>query len=247
MSELDKIKKQQQEMIEARKRKQGIESAEPLPSAGGALQPSTPREKWENYWYHYKWHTMAGIFVLIFLGIALSHMLFPTRYDVSLTLVSKESFEGANQVMLPGLESFCEDYDGNGKTAVDFTAFQLSGVGMTPQMEEMNRMKLMAHSSLAENFVYLLDDTGYTQLTEIGMDFLDLDRWISSGRVDGDRYRLDDSELAKRLGVDQLLDVMYLCFVDYTQFEDGWESDRDLFQAYERNRSFFENLVQADS
>ncbi len=247
MSELDKIKKQQQEMIEARKRKQGIESAEPLPSAGGVLQPSTPREKWENYWYHYKWHTMAGIFILIFLGIALSHMLFPTRYDVSLTLVSKESFEGANQVMLPGLESLCEDYDGNGKTAVDFTAFQLSGVGMTPQMEEMNRMKLTAHSSFAENFVYLLDDTGYTQLTEIGMDFLDLDGWISSGRVDGDRYRLDDSELAKRLGVDQLLDGMYLCFVDYTQFEDGWESDRDLFQAYERNRSFFENLVQADS
>ena len=28
-------------------------------------QPKTPKGKWENYWYHYKWHTIGALAALV--------------------------------------------------------------------------------------------------------------------------------------------------------------------------------------
>ena len=38
-------------------------------------QPATPRGKWENYWYHYKWHTLGGVFLVAVLAVMLGHLL----------------------------------------------------------------------------------------------------------------------------------------------------------------------------
>ena len=34
-------------------------------------------EKWDNYWYHYKWHTFIGIFVIICILVTIND--FATR------------------------------------------------------------------------------------------------------------------------------------------------------------------------
>ena len=31
--------------------------------------PKTPKGKWDNYWYHYKWHTLGAIAVVVVCNI----------------------------------------------------------------------------------------------------------------------------------------------------------------------------------
>lgn len=52
----------------------GVDEEELKPPAPPE-QPKTPKGKWENFWYHYKWHTLgiaAAVIVLTVLIVQLA-------------------------------------------------------------------------------------------------------------------------------------------------------------------------------
>lgn len=174
MSELNEYKKERQELIEARKFKThvtGFEKGTPE-----VQNPMNLGEKLENFWYHYKYLVLSVAFILIVVMIVAWQFLSQPKYDISLTLVSKNSFEGGAELFEQKLAELGTDQNGDGKVLTDYAAFQLAvnqNTEMTPQMLEMTRATLLSRSSRGDLFLYLLDDTGYQQLTEVGWKFMD--------------------------------------------------------------------------
>lgn len=81
----------------------------------------------ENYWYHYKWHTLISAFFVIIILISFAQCMAGSRHDVVVTYCGPKGFlmaetEGAREVfnrILP------EDFDGNGEKYVEFVRYQV--------------------------------------------------------------------------------------------------------------------------
>lgn len=83
--------------------------------------------KWlDNYWYHYKWHTLiAGFFVLLFL-FTLGQCAVDTNHDIVVAYCGSTGFlneqtEGVRNALEDALP---EDFDGNGEKYVEFVRYQ---------------------------------------------------------------------------------------------------------------------------
>ena len=48
-------------------------------------------EKLENFWYHYKWHTIAGLFAVICIVILTFQLCTKTSYDVNIIYAGEKS------------------------------------------------------------------------------------------------------------------------------------------------------------
>ena len=85
--------------------------------------------KLENFWYHYKWHTVAAVFALAVLIICLVQCSKQVEYDIHIVYAGGETFsrrsEGGDvpryNKMVAGLEQFADDYDGKHGVNVSFS------------------------------------------------------------------------------------------------------------------------------
>lgn len=233
------------DLIETHRIKNGLEEAPVLP-VREPMKPKTFKDKWNNYWYHYKMHTFAGAILLILVGIFCWHLIFPTVYDASLAIVSTDSFEGAWEVIGPEMEYIVKDYNEDQARLIDFASFQLAtkqGTEQTPQMLEMTRAKLLGWATTKGHFLYLLDATGYQQLTDVGIKFMDLEGKIESSQVEGDKYYLENTTLSKQLYLNELLGNKFLCIVDYDSFDSSAREDKTNIEGFEKDWGFFNQLA----
>ena len=249
MSDLDEYKKERQELVEARRLKNKQAPTGIFPEKGEEpIVPKTFGEKWKNFWYHYKFHMLALALVLVIVVVFLWQVVFPTRYDASMTIVSSSSFEGSYDVVSPGLLPLLADQNGDDKILLDYATFQLAVKDerseMTPQTLEMTRSKLLGRVSTWECFLFLMDETGYEQLTSVGAVFMDLsEAFPDNDRIRGDKYDLGGSELAKLMNLDNMLEDKFLCFIDYNDFDEKSQQKKKIKTAYEHDWAFLQKLV----
>lgn len=81
----------------------------------------TFKQKWDNYWYHYKWHTFCAIFVIaliIFGFFSCSQKTEPDLYLVYLskTMVMDENIDKTEMSLIENVP--VDDIDGDGKIHV---------------------------------------------------------------------------------------------------------------------------------
>lgn len=100
-------------------------------------------KKLENFWYHYKWHTIATLFVLI-VGIVITFQLCSREdYDVYVLYAGDKSVSGSSSdgnlpernLFLNSVGAACPDFDKNGKVNVAFKSL------FCPDAEELERRK----------------------------------------------------------------------------------------------------------
>ncbi|MBR5314827.1 MAG: hypothetical protein IKU45_05400, partial [Clostridia bacterium] len=49
--------------------------------------------KWlDNFWYHYKWHVIIGLFVIVFLVVAIGQMIDKDKVDAYVMYAGPTSF-----------------------------------------------------------------------------------------------------------------------------------------------------------
>ncbi len=84
------------------------------------VEDKTIEGKIKNFWYHYKWHTIATVLVAMFLFIGITQMTTREKYDISVMYAGPAVVNGDNYTAL------CEslsgllgcDIDSNGKKSV---------------------------------------------------------------------------------------------------------------------------------
>lgn len=103
----------------------------------------------ENFWYHYKWHTLAALFIVFVVVVCTLQTCSRESYDVYILYagdreVKRTSATGGvieYETLLDDLTRVGEDFDGNGqvsvnlKTLFSLTAEQIKEVEATPGVE----------------------------------------------------------------------------------------------------------------
>ena len=85
------------------------------------------KEKWENYWYHYKWHTIVAVVTLIMFTVLILQTCQREEYDVHAVYAGSHRFSRLSQdgdipkynSMLTTLKKFTSDHNGDGAVSVD--------------------------------------------------------------------------------------------------------------------------------
>lgn len=137
-----------------------------------ARPKSTAELKRENYWYHYKWHTIIGAVVLLLAVFFVKDIFFRTNPDATIIMISEKYFaEESIGFISKDIERFADDYNGDKKILINIDFIMLPGNGEDPgasQMDYANTMKLSAILAAASDPVYLLDEAAYRYITGMG-------------------------------------------------------------------------------
>ena len=92
--------------------------------------PQTPRGKWENFWYHYKWHFWGGLFLVVVLTVLTVQMITKNPADYDVVLVTDLAVMDTPLEMLEQeLEKAGRDIDGDGEVEVTIQNCYLTNPG----------------------------------------------------------------------------------------------------------------------
>jgi len=176
-----------------------------------AAQPpeSERKKKYDNFMYHYKWHTIAGAFGAVLLIFLLRDTLFRTQPDITLVVATSRYFaQTETDALQSALQKYAYDFNNDGKVVVQLDAIYLPTAAITaggeentddnnlnnmlsgadPEMIQASQMKLMAITAAWTDPLYLVDDGIYNYLT------------LMSGSSDAEEAAGENAESADKAG-----------------------------------------------
>ncbi len=106
---LEEQRKARQNYLELKKMQQGEMAPEPKPSEV-AIVPKTFEEKLQNYWFHFKWHTIGVIFLVLTITILTVQCANKEKYDFQVIYFA---YDACLDVQLDKVEEYIETYAGD--------------------------------------------------------------------------------------------------------------------------------------
>lgn len=198
------------------------------------------KKKWENYWYHYKWHTIAGIFALVLLFIFVKDFVTKERFDGTVMVATSHFVDDVRYEKLEEtLEQYFTDIDGNGEVNLSIVPIFLEGGQQgeptDPQHAYAMQMKMVAEISTNPSMIFIFDD-GFTNLfieqgllRDLSKDFPD------NPLVDGKTWDITQSEIAQETFISEYhAQVGSRFYVSMTTGE----------QVKEKNAAQYEKMVE---
>jgi len=133
------------------------EELRPDPKSEG---PKTPKGKWENYWYHYKWQTFGVLAAVVILTVFIYQMATRPQYDYEIVM-AVESYVGmtAQDRLKQELEQYGRDLNGDGEVKISLQTLNMSN--SDPQMTQAAQTKLMVNLSTADVMFFIFDKPTY--------------------------------------------------------------------------------------
>lgn len=243
-----------QELIELKKRKQAAaehpETIEPPQQQEEVLLPKTFKQKWANYWYHYKLVTWLAIFAVFVAGWFVKDIFFGPKYDLVVDIASKYTFSAINENMGEDAAVYAEDYDGNGKRAVQVNEMQVNydGTGETNQSTMVGEQKILAVLNAGEDLLFILDSQTYDQLIDSNAGntiFTDLSAIYPDmpELVQGDKVLIQQTELGKKWRMNAVDSELYLCV---RKIEGNVKDNEKTRAKYEDVLNFVDHVVKGE-
>ncbi len=172
------------------------------------------KEKLENFWYYYKWHTLIAVFFIFVIVVMITQMVGREEHDIKILYAGPYmiSDNASNELASTVEQLMPKDCDGDGeknaainhilimtdeelKAAYDtgYSAFLLNAEKMND-----NRDTLTAYAYAGDFLIFFLDERLYIPLRDAGA-FVALDDFgITKGqRYDEYAVYLDSLEAAK--------------------------------------------------
>ncbi len=189
--------------------------------------------KWlDNFWYHYKWHLIVGVFIAIFLIVAIGQMVRKEKVDAYIMYAGPTAFVASDLYDLQdAFEQIMPDLNGDGKKTVQFiditvlTDAQIEenkkraeedGVEYKVDMEYISNMRQKFKLQLAAGDAYLLllDPGMYAEDYDIGM-YVKLEELgiKSEYAYDDSSIKFRETDFGKYFSIfDKLPDDTLMCF-----------------------------------
>lgn len=112
------------------------------------------KKKWENYWYYYKYHTIAGIFILILLTVVIQSVIERVNPDQTVLMVTNNYVKADDITLLENcITKYTDDYTGNKKQEVVINSAYLS------DNQEYMQLKIVRELSVWSSFIFITDET----------------------------------------------------------------------------------------
>lgn len=143
-------------------------SKEELEYKPPAPPPMTPKGKWENIWYHYKWAILGGVFAVVVLTVLIVQMVTREKPDYRVCLaISGYVPEGVVERLEDELERYGEDLNEDGEVLV---SIQMLDIGLSEaannQIAMANRQAVFAHIVARDVPIFMFDSAFYGELCE---------------------------------------------------------------------------------
>ncbi len=155
LSQRDKALK---ELIELKKMQAGETPIGPKPSEE-AIVPKTFKEKRENFFYHYKYAVLVGLFIAVAAAILIVDIAKRTDYDSKVVVFSYDvTYSSYSEKISQYFEQFYSDVNENGK--VDIAAIDCS-IDPKDTTELKNSRLTQLHSMLSvedDAIIFLVDE-----------------------------------------------------------------------------------------
>ena len=128
-------------------------------------------EKLSNFWYHYKWHTIALIFAVFVITVCVAQCAGNTIYDIQVLYAGNHAFgrvseDGSFSEYSSAVSSLAEltkDYDENGEVNVSFldlyllTSEEIAEIEKNPDSNQLSYQLLQENVSLLKNNLDMSD------------------------------------------------------------------------------------------
>ena len=129
------------------------------------------KKKWDNFWYYYKYHVLAGAFVLFCVIVFVKDMIAKVDYDYCISVIGNYPVqEEDTQVLQDWFEEHAEDLNGDGEVHVQIADYYLppeGEAGYDPQIYAASQTKLMVDLQEGTSMIYFLDKANYEKLQEM--------------------------------------------------------------------------------
>jgi hypothetical protein len=167
-----------------------------IEGVGEVQTPTTAKEKAQNFWYHYKWHSIVALFLVVTLVICSLQLCGRSKYDAHILYAGSRSIgrtaadgDVAEIVtVLSSLKRVTDDFDENGEISVNFSnLYYLTGDeanGLTDVNDALlasDRQTLNTVLSHSDYYFMLISVGVYEEYHKVGDEelFIDLTSFAS--------------------------------------------------------------------
>lgn len=141
---LSQQKKARQDFLDLKKMQKGDMAPEPKPSEVAVL-PKTFKEKLQNYWFHFKWHTIGIVFTLIVLIVLITQCSGRTNWDMQVIYFTyTPAIDNQTDMIGDYLESISKDINGDGEVNISVVNCSVPDGNHNSQYNRTVLMKLQA-------------------------------------------------------------------------------------------------------
>ena len=194
----------------------------------------------ENFWYHYKIHTLITLLIVVTLVVGVTQCATRTRYDQTCVLYCDRAVSDNTAAALQAqLEALIQDFDQNGKIAFEVNNVSYDSARTTTQNATFsNSQKLLALMSTADYVLYVVDAYGYELLMSEHQLFQQFDFLPHQNNT---AWNWKGSSLQARMKGYRLPDDLYFCIrkVSDTLIED----DPQVSTRVDRAKVLLEKLI----
>lgn len=135
------------------------------------------KKKWENFWYYYKWHTIALIFVIILAGYTIRDAVTKVNYDFNIDIIGSAAlpFESTDKISqaLEKSGAVADNYsDGKINVLTGLISVPAKGETTDGTQEQVAQVKLAVGESVViitdERYMKGFSDSGvYGDITSV--------------------------------------------------------------------------------
>ncbi len=245
-----------QAAMEAVKMKQGLAGVSPSDEAVKQIVPITKKQKWDNFWYHYKLPFWIILFVALLVTFFVKDLIFRPEYDVTVLFSSQFPFTQEHEKIAKGFELFAEDTNNNGEVLANVEIIQYVDLNnqenmanADPQMVIANQTKLMATVSGFTSVIMVLDDYSYDYITNSDIKFMNLSKIGGTGEnIKGDRFYLKDTKFGELILKDynEIIGDLSISIVDLDYLGERYTGNKDFMKRYEGSLQLIDNIIKAE-
>ncbi|MBR3844480.1 MAG: hypothetical protein IKM39_03115 [Clostridia bacterium] len=197
----------------------------------------------DNYWYHYKWHTIIALFLVVTVGVSVTQCAVKPNYDQSAVLYCDRTvMENTALALEMELTKHSDDLNGDGETLFGVYNVSYDSDGTNPQNAAYaNSQKLMVMVSSADYVLYIVDEYGYKRLmTEDNMQLFETYDFLPD--KEGTAWNWKGSALQETMKDSKLPENLYFCIRKVAGT--AAQGDEDAIKRAEHAAELLQNLIK---
>lgn len=165
----DPVKQAQARQRELIALKKAEQSGQPLATAETA--PAVPldgKQKWENFWYYYKFHVMAIVLAVVVLVVGVAQCVNRPRYDYQIVLFTYAGYvDDQLDLIAEQFEPFAEDCNGDGKVEIGIINCSFDQSMQSQQVATNSLVKLQSLiANRTDAMLFITDEETFAYLNK---------------------------------------------------------------------------------
>ena len=194
--------------------------------------PRTFKERLVNFWYHYKWHTVVALFLVVAILVCSLQFCAKKSYDVYVLYAGSKSIgrttENGNPAEIAtigsSLKRVARDFDGDGEVVINFTNYiyysseELAELGadVDPSYVSGDKSSLEGALNYSEYYLCFISPAVYEAYNYVGgLDmFVSLEEYKSVEGLDfynGNAIKLSSTDFYSLPGISGLPEDTLIC------------------------------------